>query len=448
MISTEPLAEPLDELIQAALRSRPALSRSRIGLANSDISLRGIKNALKPSLDLVATATNNGLAGSINPDIVTLPGDPGPDPFFVGGLGNALGQAFRRNFPDYGVRLSLNVPLRNRQAQADMSRELLRRRKQDIQLRQQENAIKLEVSRAVATLEQERENYRIAVEARELYEQMAEAERKRFSARLVHHLSDYPGATRPLDGAHGRGQRVELLHPRAYQHRERNRPYSARQQHLDRRGILRRGLKGSRPDPARSARAALNFLAHVHLSRHDDKLLVGQMLGDFLEPGWRDRLPPGVVRGVNLHHRVDRFADTHPIFSKSRKRLGDEYRLYGGVMVDVFYDHFLAVHWDRYHPGQPLPEFTSYVYEVLARHEGSFTARFRKVFPSMSRHDWLGSYGSVRAIDRVLLGISRRLSRANPMAEGGKALRRHYTKLEKDFHEFFPELEAFVRSAS
>lgn len=181
VISPEAPAEPLDALIEAALRSRPALSRSRINLQNSEISLRGIKNALKPSLDLTASATNNGLAGTLNPEVVNLPGAPPPDRFFVGGLQTVLGQVFRRNFPDYGVQLRLNVPLKNRQAQADMTRELLRRRRQDIQLRQQENAIKLEVSRAVATLEQERENYRIAVEARDLREQMAEAERKRFA---------------------------------------------------------------------------------------------------------------------------------------------------------------------------------------------------------------------------------------------------------------------------
>ncbi len=180
-ISAEPIDQPLEALIQAALRSRPALSRTRIGLENSDINLRGIKNALKPSLDVVATATNNGLAGTLNPDVINLPGAPDPDQFFIGGLSTVFGQLFRRNFPDYGVRLSLNLPLKNRQAQADMSRELLRRRQQDIQLRQQENAIKLEVSRAVATLEQERQNYHIALEARELREQMAEAERKRFA---------------------------------------------------------------------------------------------------------------------------------------------------------------------------------------------------------------------------------------------------------------------------
>jgi outer membrane protein TolC len=173
--------EPLPDMIEAAMRSRPALSRSRINLENSEISLRGIKNALKPSLDLTASATNNGLAGTLNPDVIVLPDAPQPDQYFVGGISTVFGQLFRRNFPDYGVRLSLNIPLKNRQAQADMTRELLRRRRQDIQLRQQENAIKLEVARALATLQQEHENYRIAVEARELREQMADAERKRLA---------------------------------------------------------------------------------------------------------------------------------------------------------------------------------------------------------------------------------------------------------------------------
>lgn len=172
--------------------------------------------------------------------------------------------------------------------------------------------------------------------------------------------------------------------------------------------------------------------------------MAGQMLGDFLEPGWRERLPPRMAAGVRLHQQVDRFTDTHPLFARSRRRLGDRYRLYAGVLVDVFYDHFLACNWRRYHPERSLPEFSAHVYAVLARHESVFTDRFRRVFPSMAAHDWLGSYGRLESVDRALLGISRRLTRANPMAEGGEALRERYAELEADFHAFFPELEAFV----
>lgn len=181
IVPEEQQIELLDDLVDDALSSTPALVRTRISLRNSDINLRGIRNALKPTVDVTAFARNNGLAGTVNPDVANLPDAPPPNPFFTGGLGSALSQAFRRNFPDYGVVFNLNVPLRNRQAQADMTSFLLDRRKQDIQMRQQENSIKLEVARAVAVLEQAHENYLIAREARELREQMLEAERKRFS---------------------------------------------------------------------------------------------------------------------------------------------------------------------------------------------------------------------------------------------------------------------------
>jgi len=174
------LIEPVQDLVVLALESQPALAGNRIARDNSDINLKGIRDALKPSLDVTAFATNNGLVGSINEDAIPNPGPP-PDPFFIGGLGNLLGQVFRRDFPDYGVRFNLNVPVKNRQAQADMTRELLRRRKTDITLRQQENSIKLDVVRAVDTLQQAHESYLIAKESRELREQMLEAEQKRFA---------------------------------------------------------------------------------------------------------------------------------------------------------------------------------------------------------------------------------------------------------------------------
>ncbi len=172
--------QPLQDLISMALQSRPTLAQQRINLTNSDINLKGIRNAMLPSVDVVGFATNNGLAGSLNPNLIGSDDVPPPDPYFVGGFGNAVGQIFRRNFPDYGVSLQLNIPLKNRQAQADMTRELLRRRKADIQLRQAENALKLDVTRALTNLQQARETYEAAVEGRELQEEMLESERKRF----------------------------------------------------------------------------------------------------------------------------------------------------------------------------------------------------------------------------------------------------------------------------
>ena len=173
--------EPVQDLVESALRSRPEVARTQMTLTNSRINIKGIRNAMLPSLDLTAFMRNNALAGTVNPQIANIPGVGAPNPFFIGGFGTAVGQLFRRNFPDYGIFLTLNVPLKNRQAQADMTRELLRLRQSDIRLRQEQNNIKLDVTQAVESLRRARQNHEISQQARELREQMLDAERKRFA---------------------------------------------------------------------------------------------------------------------------------------------------------------------------------------------------------------------------------------------------------------------------
>ncbi len=173
--------QPLQDLVALALQSRPTLVQSRIGLTNTNIRIKGVRNAMLPTLDIVGTATNNALAGSVNPDLVSIPGVGEPNPFFVGGLGTALGQIFRRNFPDYGVRFQLNIPLKNRQAQANMTDQLLARRRSELQLRQQENEVKAQVAQALVRLEEARASYEAARQARSLQEKLLNAEKRSFA---------------------------------------------------------------------------------------------------------------------------------------------------------------------------------------------------------------------------------------------------------------------------
>jgi outer membrane protein TolC len=173
--------QPLQDLVGMALQSRPELAQSRIGLTNADIRLRGIRNQMLPTVDVVGTATNNALAGTVNSDLANLPGVGQPNPFFVGGFGTILDQLFGRNFPDYGIRFDLRVPLRNRQAEADMIDTSLDRRRLDIQLRQQENNIKVQVEQALVRLQQARTSYEASRDSRILQEKLLEAEERAFS---------------------------------------------------------------------------------------------------------------------------------------------------------------------------------------------------------------------------------------------------------------------------
>jgi outer membrane protein TolC len=169
----------LQELTELALANRPELQQTQINIQNTKIGLSGARSQLLPSLDVFASATNNGLAGEVNTAPINRPRFV--DPFFIGGYGSALSQLFRRNFPDYNFGFQLNVPLRNRAAQADIANDTLRLRQQELQEQRQLNNIRLEVTNAVIALQQARARHEAAVKTRRLQEQTLEAEQKKYA---------------------------------------------------------------------------------------------------------------------------------------------------------------------------------------------------------------------------------------------------------------------------
>ena len=183
----------------------------------------------------------------------------------------------------------------------------------------------------------------------------------------------------------------------------------------------------------------MNFLAHLYLAGDDEDQVVGQVLADFLERGWRDRVSLGVLRGVRLHQQADLYTDQHELFRRSRERLPQPFRRYAGIVVDIFYDHLLATHWEQFHD-VPLDEFAQSRYRILEGRTEGMTGRMRAVLPILVERDWLTSYRSREGVEYALAGVSRRLKRANPIAEAGAALWANREGFEQDFLAFFPEL--------
>ena len=132
-------------------------------------------------MKLVAGATNNALAGSVNPQLKSNGTIVSPDPFLVGGAGTVLSQIFQRNYPDYGIGFQLNIPLRNRVARADVTRDQLMVRQSETRLREVENQIRVEVQNALISLQRARASYDAAVETRQLQEDALDAEQQRLS---------------------------------------------------------------------------------------------------------------------------------------------------------------------------------------------------------------------------------------------------------------------------
>lgn len=190
LIPTDTLTMPANdvlpdsrELAELALKSRPDLEQSRIGIQNTKIGVAGSRSQLLPSLDVQASFQHNALSGSVN--TVPIPGGQpdvrNPDPYFIGGYGSALAQIFRRNFPDYSVGFQLNIPIRNRQAQADYIRDQLQLRQQELNMQGQINSVRVTVQNALTAVIQARARYNATVKERQLQEQTLDAENKKYA---------------------------------------------------------------------------------------------------------------------------------------------------------------------------------------------------------------------------------------------------------------------------
>ncbi|MHB8453728.1 MAG: acyl carrier protein phosphodiesterase [Acidiferrobacterales bacterium] len=183
----------------------------------------------------------------------------------------------------------------------------------------------------------------------------------------------------------------------------------------------------------------MNYLAHLLLSSHTPESLIGGLLGDFVKGSLTNRYSQNIAHGIQLHRAIDRYTDDHVIVRSSRALISAERRRYAGIMIDVFYDHFLARHWSSY-ATVSLADFTQETYRVLALHQHSFPERLQHLLPHMTRDDWLTSYREHWAVDAALNGISRRMRRPNRLAGAACELEAHYQQLEAQFLEYFPQL--------
>jgi outer membrane protein len=187
-ILTDEPAAPSQDLVNDALGHRPELLESRIDLSSREVSLKAVKNSLLPTVDLFAYYGGSGLGGVANP--ASICGNPGSNPIFCTppadvppptSYGHAFNQLFTSTAPDKGIGLSLNIPIRNRTAQANQVRSQLELRQAQLRLQQVENEIRIEVRNAQFTLQQNRANVAASQAAVDLAQQSLDAEQKKFA---------------------------------------------------------------------------------------------------------------------------------------------------------------------------------------------------------------------------------------------------------------------------
>jgi acyl carrier protein phosphodiesterase len=159
----------------------------------------------------------------------------------------------------------------------------------------------------------------------------------------------------------------------------------------------------------------MNYLAHLILAGDDEGLRLGAFLGDFVRG--RQALadyPPQVARGILLHRHIDAFTDSMPAVAALRAWFPPPFRRYGGIIIDLAFDHELARRWETY-SGKTPAAFDREVRDLLARHDEMVPDRLRRFMAYADRRGLFAAYRDPAEIMHSLSGIGRRLSRPNPL---------------------------------
>ncbi|GFE61247.1 ACP phosphodiesterase [Geobacter sp. AOG2] len=186
----------------------------------------------------------------------------------------------------------------------------------------------------------------------------------------------------------------------------------------------------------------MNFLFHLHLSGNDPDLLTGNFMGDFVKGRLGDVYPHGVATGIMLHRRIDSFAQQHPLFRRSCGRISPQYGLWRGVLVDLFYDHFLSAAWDEWGDAS-LEAYLSQARKMIEERREWLPERLQSLLPVIFE-DLIPSYCEIAGIGVALERMSRRVKRDNPLAGGEQELIRSFAELREDFRCFMPAAREFV----
>ena len=189
----------------------------------------------------------------------------------------------------------------------------------------------------------------------------------------------------------------------------------------------------------------MNYLAHLYLADRDKFSIIGNLMGDFRRHLKGRTLPEAVMVGIENHRRVDKFTDGHTevlglkgCFSRKRRR-------FAGIILDLAFDHFLAVHWERYSM-EPREDFIGYCYSCLWDGMDLMPERMQRTVDYMIREDWLASYRDLSGIDVALNRLSRRIRFDNHLEGAAEEIESNYALIEAGFLAFFPELVKYINN--
>lgn len=186
----------------------------------------------------------------------------------------------------------------------------------------------------------------------------------------------------------------------------------------------------------------MNWLAHIFVSKPHIDYQLGNLLADSLKTRIWERASQELHAGVRMHRRIDAYADQHPIFRRSKSRLGNKGVL-KAVVVDITYDHLLLNHWEQF-SSISSTQFLHRFHQRAERAVVNYPDAPRQFVQRLIRSNHLASYGSTRGLEAALGRVDDRLSQRvlarDTVSRYIPIVNKVMPAIEQDFLEFFPQL--------
>lgn len=187
----------------------------------------------------------------------------------------------------------------------------------------------------------------------------------------------------------------------------------------------------------------MNYLAHFYLSFGQENWVVGNLLGDFvrgnLHHSRNAAYPDAIKAGIQLHRHIDSFTDEHAVVRACRKQLRPQFGLYSGVVIDMYFDYFLANGFAEFSP-VPLRFFADNIYTILTKHRTGLPPDALLLVDSMIKYDWLTNYQYAEGMRRSFSGMSQRFDFLKGIENADEELFANEVLYADFFRQFFPEL--------
>ena len=179
----------------------------------------------------------------------------------------------------------------------------------------------------------------------------------------------------------------------------------------------------------------LNFLAHLYLSENYQKIMIGNFIADHIKGNQFTHLDPIIQKGIKLHREIDTFTDSHKITRMSKRRLHKRYGLFAGIVIDIFYDHYLAKNWSNY-SAIPLKIYVNSFYDLVYSYQEVLPEKTLKMIPNMIKYDWLFNYQYKEGIKRLdfifdVLSVRKSIYGDNKGSQGNLKYLGEFGKVKK-----------------